>query len=253
MKTFIQDICREAAEITWQHFGDTEVLYTKEGVSDVVTKADIASHQHCLARIQKAFPDHVVVSEESENASVEAEHVWIIDPLDGSRNFSTSTPLFGTMVAYVRAGEVLLSAIYLPFSRELYFAEKGAGAFLNGKRISCAQKTAWNESYGVGCVNFESRHQVWNDLATRMIAHRPFWMGLIGSVAVEAAWVASGRRDWWVTPAGSVWDTSAPALLLSEAGCTVTDMAGKPWAFGAKGIVAANKTLHDEIIRLIQE
>ncbi len=252
MRTFIQDICREAAEITWQHFGDTEVLYTKEGASDVVTKADIASHQHCLARIREAFPDHAIVSEESEDEPAGAEHMWIIDPLDGSRNFSTGTPLFGTMVAYVRAGEVLLSAIYLPASRELYFAEKGGGAFLNGRRISCSQKTVWNESYGVGCVNFESRHQAWVDLAAQMIVRQPCWMNLIGSVAVEAAWVASGRRDWWVTPAGSVWDTSAPALLLSEAGCMVTDMAGKPWTFGAKGIVAANETLHAEIIQLIR-
>lgn len=253
MKDFIQALCRDAANVTLTHFGSTEVLYTKKSASDVVTKADIASHHLCLERIQKTYPEHGILSEEGETEMDASGDLWVIDPLDGTRNFSTATPLFGTMIAYVRAAEVQMAAICLPVTNELYFAEKGGGAFLNGKPIRCSSRAEWPESYGCGHASLKPRHEGLLKRLGALAAQAPFWMNAIGSIAVAAAYVASGKRDWYFTGIRNVWDTAAPGLLLQEAGCVVTDIRGEAWRYGAQGILASNASLHPRLVELMKE
>ena len=252
MKEFLQRLCREAAAITWKHYGSTEVMYTKKSAADVVTKADLESHHFCIERIEKAYPSHAILSEEGEAGVQGSKDLWVIDPLDGSRNFSTATPLFGTMIAYVRDGEVLMAAICLPATDELYFAEKGGGAFLNGKPIRCSQREDWRESYGLGMVSMKAKHAALMTKLGELAKEEPYWINTIGSMAVSAAYMASGRRDWYFTMNGNVWDTSAPALLLQEAGCVLTDMHGNAWKYGAKGILASNAKLHPTLVELMK-
>lgn len=252
MRTFIQTLCAEAAAVTWRHFGSRDVLYTKAGgPTDVVTQADIESHEHCLRRIKAAYPGHAILSEEGRIDRPDADGLWVIDPLDGSRNFSTGTPLFGTMIAFVQSGEPRMAAICLPNVCETYFAEKGGGAFLNGLPIRCSAQAAWTDGYGCGNSNLgrAKNRKILERLAERA-EREPFWTSNLGAIAVSAAWVAAGRRDWYLTMAANVWDTTAPGLLLQEAGCVVTDAEGAPWTYGAEGILAANAALHPRLVEL---
>ncbi len=253
MRTYIQRLCEEAAALTAKEYGSTDVLYTKSSARDVVTRADLAAHRHCLERIASAYPGHAILSEENETGhDVSGDDLWVIDPLDGSLNFSTRTPLFGTMIAYVRKGEVVLAAICLPILQESYVAEKGAGAFLNGTRIRRSGKTDWAESYGCGIAKHTPSHRPIFERLDADVAHEPFWMNGLGSTAVSAAWTASGRREWCLMTARPAWDTAAPVLLLQEAGCVVTDMHGAPWKYGSQGILAANEALHPKLVQTMK-
>lgn len=253
MEKFIQTITRQAGQLVAGKFGRVGVAYTKRNVADVVTEADIASNRLIADAIRKRFAAHGVISEEQPESNPGAEYVWIIDPLDGTRNFSTGTPLFGVMVALARGGVLELAAIHDPVNDRLYFAQRGGGASMNGKPIHCSPRQEWAYSYGCSGASFTSSKV---DGMSRLIAasaHESFWLNSFGSCAVSAMYVADGRRDWYISLGGSIWDYAAAALLLAEAGCTVTNLKGEPWTLDDKRLLAAPTALHAKLLSIVQE
>ena len=179
-----------------------------------------------------------------------AEYVWVVDPIDGTLNFSRGVPLFGVMVCLVHRGEVILSAIDLPAEHQLFFAKKGKGAYLNGKRVHCSDKKALDQSFGAGSARLDGRPAALIENLIRTARKQNMQYASFFSMAVNACYVASGRRDWMAPLAGAIWDFAPAYLLLKESGCKVTDMKGGPWKFGMLEMVAANPTLHKELLKL---
>ena len=254
MEKFIQDTAKEAVVAVLKRFGKDGVHYMKSEHSwDVVTKADLISEKIIMSRIRKAYPDHGIISEESGNFNEGAEYVWIIDPIDGTLNFSRGVPLFGVMICLMHKGEVVLSVIDLPAAHELFFAKKGGGAYCNGKRIRCSQKRTLNQSFGAGSARLDGRAAVFLEKLIRTARNQNIQYASFFSMAVNACYVACGRRDWAVPLAGMVWDFAPAYLILKESGCTVTDIQGKPWALHKSEMLAANPHLHKELLKLTKD
>lgn len=252
MEKFIQKITKEAGKAIMEEYGKLGHEYTKENIADVVTETDLLSSKIIIGAIKEKYPDHGIISEEEDDHNIEAEYTWIIDPLDGSRNFSTRTPLFGVMVALAKKNEIQLAAIYDPIQDELFFAQKNKGAFRNGEKIHCSENRHWKHSYGATGASLMNLTRI--EKMERLVHYARqeiFWINSLGSVGSSVMLLADGRRDWYFSGGSTAWDYAAAALLLSEAGCIVTDLEGKPWKIGSLGLVAANKYLHPKLLEII--
>ncbi|MGV8169385.1 MAG: inositol monophosphatase family protein [Candidatus Nanoarchaeia archaeon] len=253
---FIQQITKNAGKIVGELYGKVGVAYTKKNPGDMVTKADLLSHKYLVSSIKKKYPTHGIISEEAKQDYKKTEYTWIIDPLDGTRNFATRTPLYGVMVALAKGDELLLGAIYLPELKELCFARKGKGAFLNGKQIKCSNVNKLEYSYGTsGCRQSQKSAPI-NGALIEKSETTSFWVNSIGCYAVMAAYVSSGRRDWLVNSSVSgVWDLAAPYIIMKESGCKVTNINGEEFSISIQGtgLISANPVLHKEIIKIINK
>lgn len=248
--TFIQDLARKAGKILKGRFGRVHTVRMKAHSTDVVTEADISANELIVSAIRKRFPSHGIISEETGTHQDGADYLWYIDPLDGTYNFSKNTPIFCTMIGLAYKGVMQLSVIYDPMLDLLYFAKRGKGAFLNGKRIRCSAQKKWENSFGILSGNLGRASLI--DRVARFLGQArktPFWLSMFGSAGIAAGYIASGVRDWAVF-GGGPWDCAAPALLLKEAGCMVTNDTGRSFKVGDTRIVAANKYIHPKILKL---
>ena len=247
----IQRVTREAGDAVLKRFGKDGVHYMKsKNIWDVVTKADLLSEKIIISAIRKAYPEHGIIAEESGVTNKGAEYVWVIDPIDGTLNYSRGVPLFGVMVCLLHRNEIILSAINLPAEKQLFFAKKGKGTYLNGKRVRCSDRKSLDQSFGAGSARLDGRPAVFIENLLRSARKQKIQYASFFSMAVNACYVASGRRDWMVPLAGAVWDFAPAYLILKESGCKVTDTKGKPWKFGMLEMVAANPRLHKKILKL---
>jgi len=254
METFIKQITREAGDAILKKFGKIGVKYTKKDATDVVTEADLISNKILISAIKKRYPTHAILSEETGEHQNGAEYCWIIDPLDGTRNFTTRVPMFGVLVGLARNGRMEMATIYNPCTDELFFAQRGKGAFLNGKRTYCSKHRTWADSYGLVSSNLSGKR---NPVILRNLLKNSrkekIWVSMIGSSAVSALYQADGRRDWRVSIGGGLWDYASPALILKEAGCVVTNLKGEPWSIKDREFLAANRYLHPRLLRIVSK
>ncbi len=251
METFIKQITQKAGDAILKKFGKIGVKYTKENATDVVTEADLISNKIIIDAIKKKYPTHGIISEETGEYQRDAEYCWIIDPLDGTRNFSTKTPMFGVMIGLARNGEMELATIYNPCTNELLFAKKGKGAFLSGKKIHCSEHKTWKDSWGLATVSISEKNLPHMQKLLNYSKKEKFWMNALGSSAISTIYQADGRRDWRISADGGVWDYASPALILKEAGCVVTNLKGEPWTIQDQGFLVANKYLHPTLLKII--
>jgi myo-inositol-1(or 4)-monophosphatase len=248
---FIKDTARQAGKITLGYFKKAEVQYTKTDALDVVTQADLASNAFIVESIKKEFPNDGIISEETGESNTEAEYVWIIDPLDGTLNFSKGIPAYTVLIARARAGVVELAVIYDPIHDELCFAKRGEGAYLNGDRIKCSQMKSLDDTLGCSSGTLRLKdigrlEKMINASSNGKVSSTSFY-----GIGTNALYVATGRRDWYMVTGGALWDHAAPSLILEECGCTTSTIEGKPWTFSDKTMLAANPELHDFICKAI--
>lgn len=250
-ETFIKQIAEEAGKAVMGLFGTVGVDYMKsDRVWDSVTKADLLSEHIIVSAIRKKYPEHGIVAEESGVMNEGAEFLWVIDPIDGTQNFATRIPMFGVMLCLIHRGEVVLSVVNMPATSELFFARAGKGAYLNGKRIHCSQKKTLDNSSGSSSSTLDGNSGKFMRNLLKAAEKERIQLRSLGSFSVNACYTACGRKDWYVPLAGKVWDFAPVSLLLKEAGCKVTDTKGKPWKIGTLEMVAANPTLHKELLKL---
>lgn len=251
MEKFIKEITYEAGIAILKKFGKIGVKYTKEDVTDVVTEADLIANNIITRAIKKKYPTHAIVSEETGEHQIGAEYCWIIDPLDGTRNFATRTPMFAVMIALAHNGKVELATIYNPCANELVFAKKGKGAFLNGKKVTCSKQKTWKNSWGLTSVNISKKSSANLSKLVKYSEKEVFWMSAFGSAGVSNIYLADGRRDWRASQGGGIWDYAPAYLILTEAGCKVTNLKGEPWSLEDRNILSANKYLHSKLLKII--
>jgi len=252
MKTFISRTLIKAGEKILSFYGKSSVMYHKQTVIDIVTEADLASNAIITDAIKAAYPEHGIISEEGEGYLPGSDYQWYIDPLDGTKNFESSTPLFGINIALAYKNEVTHAAIYLPLLKDFCYAEKGKGSFHNGVKTTCSSKENWKGTYGLGTMKLSSEHEsLLNGI--NELTENTGWTNAIASSAVAGIWVSTGKRDWYVGPSSNSWDYAPTSLIASEAGAIVTNIEGMPYSPGDRGIVVANKFLHPQLIALIKK
>ena len=249
----MKSIIVKAGIETLKYFGKIGVKYTKADENDVVTEADLKSNRIIVSAIRKNFPNHGIISEEQKDHDAKADYVWIIDPLDGTLNYSKDTPIYGVSIALTYKKDVVVASIYLPYFKELYFARKGKGAYLNGKRIRCSNVKKYVHSMGI-IGSIWSRKK--NILHNSLIEHSGYgsvWVSSFGSAVFTLCLISSGRRDWTILQNHHIWDIAAGYLIMREAGCIVTKLDGSEWDLECDNMVAANPKLHKELLKITKK
>lgn len=234
-------------------FDGTFTISNKEGINNLVTEADHAADKAIQAVIKEAFPDHGIVSEETAEKISDSEYKWIVDPIDGTVNFANGIPICCVSIGLELNGNMLMGAVYNPIFKEFFFAEKGKGATLNGKKISVSNKTEVLRSCLVTGFPYTYLDQPNGPLeAFARLIRMGVPVRRLGSAAIDLCWVAAGRFDGFYEHQLNAWDSAAGYLIVEEAGGKVTDLDGEKYSPYKPGIIATNGLIHDELVEWVK-
>ena len=225
----------------------------KKGAIDLVTEADIESEKIIIETIKAVFPDHSILAEESGLNNGDSEGKWIIDPLDGTTNFTHQLGLFAVSIAFALNGEVVVGLVFNPVSGELFTAIKDSGAALNGRPIKVSKVDTVSESLLI--TGFPYNHKkIFKTLMSRFSACLKASQGVrrLGSAALDLCFVSCGRFDGFWEQNLNPWDTAAGALIAQEAGAAITDFSNMPFDIYEKEILATNGKIHKEMLSLLE-
>jgi myo-inositol-1(or 4)-monophosphatase len=221
--------------------------------SDFVTSVDKKSERIIIDTIKENFPDHIFLAEESLKECGKEKYRWIVDPLDGTTNYIHSYPVFSSSIALEYKGEIILGITLDPLKQELFYAEKGRGAFLNGKQVKVSDV---NLKESLITTGFPFRKKEMIDLYLKLFKNIFFKVSDLrraGSAALDLAYLACGRCDGFFELGLSPWDIAAGSLLIKEAGGIVTDFGGGEKYLLTGNIVAGNPAVHKEILGEVKE
>jgi len=250
MKPFLLELAKQSGKILMEHFGRVKFIKSKEGKS-YFTNVDLESEELIISMIKKKFSQHSIVSEECGKISKKPEYTWYIDPLDGTHNYIKNFPLFGVSIALEHKGQMKFGVISLPYFNETYFAEKGKGAFLNGKQLSVSSQDKLKKSFVV--TDLALRHHP--DDKIRMINNlkgRVYDLRVLGCSVYGCAMVAKGSADAYITRYTNSWDIAAGALIIEEANGKVTDLDGSKWNVNKEQFLTTNGKIHEQMLRILE-
>jgi myo-inositol-1(or 4)-monophosphatase len=252
---------RAAGKVLREKFDATREISTK-GKRDIVTDADYAAERAVREALLTRFPQDHFLSEESDVATrralwsqAEASDtlaLWVVDPLDGTTNYAHRVPVFSVSIALVRAQAVQLGVVYDPLLDELFSAERGQGAYLNGKRIGASSTRAFRDAViGLEWARAQALRERTAALLAQMAAGA-LTARTTGSAALSLCYIAAGRFDAYFHFSLSPWDVAAAALIIEEAGGRVTTPAGAAWSVHSQAYVASNGLLHSTMLRFFK-
>ncbi len=245
---------REAGSLLKDFVGKLRRVETKQGQSNnLVTEADRASEEAIVSIILRHFPDHAILGEEGGARNGRSECRWIIDPLDGTTNFTHGLPIYSVSIGVERLGEIVAGVVYDPSRDELFSAERGAGAFLNGAPLQVTDADDLDRSLLVTGFPYNLRENP-DRCQERFLAflNRAQAVRRLGSAALDCAYVAAGRFDGFWEVNLHPWDKAAGALLIEEAGGVVTDFEGRPHDLYKPPFLGSNGRIHEQMIEVLR-
>ena len=250
---FAQNLAHEGGKKLVEHFGHLKEGDIKsKGSHDLVTELDKEIEQLYVNAINEKYPDHGIIGEEGASKNEEADYVWVLDPLDGTRNYSIQVPFYGTSICLIKNNEPVVSVLYIPAVDKLYSALKGEGATLNGKKISISNETELMKSSILYCHTADERGVRSAEKYAAKLKMAAFNADRLRTAAGEMGLVAEGLVEAYWLDGLPVWDLAAGALLVREAGGQATDFKGKNWVPGDKNILVSNGSkIHEEILKIL--
>ncbi len=223
-----------------------EIFY--KGAVDLVTNFDIQAQGMIFDHLSKCFPDHDYLAEEGLSQKKGAEFRWIIDPLDGTTNYAHSFPVFTVSIALEKGEEVILGLVYDPMREEVFSAEKGEGAFLNGRKIKVSSVDDLDKSLLATGFPYDLRTSDVNNITHfNNFLIRVQGIRRCGSAALDLCYVACGRFDGFWELKLSPWDMAAGALIVQEAGGRISDFKDKEFTISGSEILASNGLIHQQM------
>ena len=256
-----ESIAREAGALLRTYYG-RGVRTEYKGDVDLVTEADRASERLIGERLHAAFPEHGIYGEEGTRRGLDCEYRWYVDPLDGTTNFAHGFPVFCVVLGCERRrpglaahedGEMVAGAIYDPTRDEMFSAERGGGARLNGESIRVSGTKTLQESLIATGFPSHKRHQNPNVHFYQQFTLRSHGVRRAGSAALDMAYVAAGRFDGYWEFNLNPWDTSAGYLLVEEAGGKVSHFDGSRFTLDSREVFATNGLIHGEMQALFED
>lgn len=247
------EAAREAGKIIHHYFDGTFSIENKDSINNLVTEVDKHSEKKIIEVIKAYYPGHSIISEEVGELIQDSDYQWIIDPIDGTVNFAHGIPICCVSIGLKHKDELLLGAVYNPMMNELFFAEKGKGAFLNDRPIRVSDK----KDFATACLvtgfpykwpkTYEHPIKVFERFVLEGLPVRR-----LGSAAIDLCWVACGRFDgFWEYNLNS-WDVAAGYLIVQEAGGRITNFDGNPYSVFDKETLATNGHIHEDMLQLIR-
>jgi myo-inositol-1(or 4)-monophosphatase len=252
LKQTLTEAAYESGKILSKNFGGKYKISSKVIVSNLVTEIDHRSEKKIISVIRKNFPDHSILTEESGKLSKDSEYQWIIDPIDGTVNYAHGIPLTCVSIAIEKNGDVIMGVVYNPMGCEYFFAEKGKGAYLNGKKILVSKNSSIEKSLLVTGFPYNSSTFKPNpaDLFKKfLMMNVP--IRRLGSAALDLCWTACGRFDGFWEYNLNAWDVAAGKLILEEAGGRLSNFEGKKYSIYMKEILATNGKIHKNMLGVI--
>jgi myo-inositol-1(or 4)-monophosphatase len=229
---------------------------SKKAENDLVTEVDFECERMCRAVLAERFPDHDILAEElgAGEGARRSRWRWVFDPLDGTTNYAHGLPIFCASLGLEIDGRTEVGAVYDPTRRELFTAERGGGAYLNGKRLTVSDTSALVDSLLVTGFPYDV-HRHASDLVELFGAFlcRARAVRRLGSAALDLCYVAAGRFEAFWEQHLKPWDVCAGALIVEEAGGRITGTDGSPFEIAAAHLVASNGRIHDEVLTVIGE
>jgi myo-inositol-1(or 4)-monophosphatase len=246
----------KAARALKRDFGEVEQLQVSvKGPSDFVSTADLNAERTLKTELMRARPGYGLLLEEGgATEGTDPHHRWIVDPLDGTTNFLHGIPHFAISIALERDGEIVAGIVYDPTRDEMFWAEKGVGAYVNEHRLRVSARRSLGDAViGTG-IPFRGRGDHPSYLATLgAVMGATAGVRRLGAAALDLAYVAAGRYDGFWEFGLSAWDLAAGILLIREAGGYVSDLAGGHDMLGSGDVIAANSHLHLPLAALVKD
>ncbi|UCE13254.1 MAG: inositol monophosphatase [Candidatus Heimdallarchaeota archaeon] len=256
MKQRFLDVATESAKkagkILLEFYKKKPEITYKEDQS-IVSEADLKADSIIKIQLERNFPDHSILSEESGEKMQESEYLWIIDPLDGSTNFSVHNPFFAVSIGLLHKLQPILGVIFSPIQNELFIAERNKGARLNNQLISVNKDATLDTSFLAFCNG--------RDLHSRQNMAKIFYelklknnyIRQVGAAALELCYVAAGRFGGFFMTGVNPWDVVAGALIVEEASGTVTDFTNNLFSVKSSDIIASSPSIHKPLLNIIQQ
>jgi myo-inositol-1(or 4)-monophosphatase len=260
MENTIRKALLEAGKILLENFGKLTEYTIKESQSSIVTKADFESEKKIIEIILENFPNHNTLGEETGFQNRNSAFTWIIDPLDGTSNFAAGIPWFGVIICVLKNSVPFMAGCFLPVQNEIYFAEKGKGAFRNGEKIKISGETALKNILAAYSLDYsdepgktEREAKLIQQVVSRIRNLRST------NCLIDFCYTAEGKLGACMNQTTKIWDIAGPGLIIEEAGGIVTDMQGNLFDFRLNAdnynrnftIVASNKVLHSALIKIL--
>jgi myo-inositol-1(or 4)-monophosphatase len=251
LKKFLYDTAVGAGNVLMKYYHKAHSIKIKEGAG-IVTEADHAAEAFVMKQIKKFYPQSDIITEESGEFLSEKSWCWIIDPLDGTSNYAHQFPSFCVSIGLHEDGEGKAGVIYHPILKELFYAEKGCGAYLNNKKISVSKISKVSQSlFGTGFYYSKGEPLRVETEIFRKMNEAALAVRRPGSAALDLAYVACGRYEGFWERGLSSWDVAAGFVLISEAGGKMSDYTGKPTDVFHKEVIASNGVVHNEMVSII--
>ena len=238
-----------AGDLIMRKFGKREGIRSKSD-RDLVTDADTQAEKLIISMIKKEHPDHSILAEESGESFGESGFTWVIDPLDGTNNFAYGIPLFGVAISLLKGKEPVLGVINIPVFGQLFHAQKGRGAFLNGKPARVSGRKELREILLLYDSDFLRKKEEVMGTLNRLICS-VFKVRMLGAATIHYSQILQGNADLWLEHTTKPWDITGGSLMVEEAGGRVTDFDGNPWTPWSKNLVISNGKAHEEILEII--
>ncbi|MBI2657660.1 inositol monophosphatase [Candidatus Woesearchaeota archaeon] len=238
-----------AAKAIMQYYGKKESIKIKPNKS-LVAAADLAANKAIIKAVKRHFPDHSILSEETGFEDNGSDFKWVIDPIDGTHNFLRRIPIFGTSIALEYKNEVVLGALHFPVLKITAIAERGKGAFLNGKRIKVSGKKGLEHAFVLIEFSYANRGEKIGFLSK--FVHKTIDIRNFGSAIFNLLMVASGSCESYVVMSTQEWDVAAGFLMVEEAGGKITDLKGKKWNFEERKYIISNSKVHKKMLEYMK-
>jgi myo-inositol-1(or 4)-monophosphatase len=250
----IIDIAKRAGRFLKENEGKISEINEKGSFTNLVTNIDKGSEEMIKRFIMENFPSHGILAEESGALSPTSDYRWIIDPLDGTTNYTHSYPVYCVSIAVEYKGEIVAGVVYDPNFDELFSAEKGSGAYMNGKKLKVTSVDSLERALLATGFPYDIRYnpfnciQHFNEFLISAQAIRR-----LGSAALDICYVAAGRMDGFWEVNLHPWDTAAAVLITTEAGGKVSDFKGGKYSIYQKNILLSNGLIHEQMIEVLKK
>ncbi len=246
---FIKDTAVNAGAILKEGYGTNFKISSKDGKNNLVTEYDHKAEEYIISRIKSTYPNDSILAEESgKTGDIASDQInWIVDPLDGTVNFAHGIPIFSVSIAAELKGEIIAGAIYQPILGELFWAEKGKGAFLNDHKLEVSETKEFDRAYLVTGFPYNVSENPCNcvDLFVKIV-QQGIPVRRLGSAALDLAYVAAGRFDAFWELELKPWDVAAGVLIVKEAGGKISQFNNTDYTIYDKTLLASNGLIHEK-------
>jgi myo-inositol-1(or 4)-monophosphatase len=249
------EAAKEAGRYLKYSVGKVKSIEMKQGEErNLVSEIDKTSEAKIISIIKRHYPNHAILAEESGASSASADYKWVIDPLDGTTNFLHGLPIFCVTIAIEYKAEIVAGVVYDPNLEELFTAEKGSGAYCNGKRMRVTQTSDLMSSLLVTGFPYDIAQNPDNAVG-HFVNFLMEGQGLrrLGSAALDLSYIAAGRFDGFWEVNLNPWDMAAGVLFVHEAGGKVSDFSGVPSSIYNKQVLATNGSIHDAMLQVLKK